>query len=114
MKKFLGRMIVWPLGAVAIVFLVANRQEVALSLDPFNASTPAIATMPLPLWVWLSCALLFGFFLGAAGMWRSGASKRRDHSALQRENAALRKIQHEAPSTGPEQQVISLSDPEEN
>ena len=113
MKKFLGRVIVWPLGAVAVVFLVANRQEVVLSLDPFNASNPAIATAPMPLWVWLSLALLFGFFLGVIGMWRSGGTKRRELSVLQRENAALRKDQREAPSMAPEGQMNSLSDPEE-
>ena len=113
MKKFLGRVIVWPLGAVAVVFLVANRQEVVLSLDPFNASNPAIATAPMPLWVWLSLALLFGFFLGVIGMWRSGGTKRRELSVLQRENAALRKDQREAPSIATERQMNSLSDPEE-
>lgn len=78
------------------VFLVANRRPVAISLDPLNAAEPAIETFALPLWLWLVSALLFGFFLGALGMWASGAKRRQKAredrlaiTALRKENEIL-------------------------
>ena len=61
---------------VAVLFLIANRQPVAISLDPFSASEPAITTMALPLWLWLMVILMIGFSLGSFGMWASGRERR--------------------------------------
>jgi hypothetical protein len=95
MKKILSRLVWIPVGIVLVLFLVANRQPVALSLDPFSVDHPAIATPPLWLWVWLMAALLVGFFLGVIGLWTSqGAARklarmeRRDLKSLRKELAA--------------------------
>jgi hypothetical protein len=85
MNRFLRWVLWWPLGLVIVAFLVANRQDVALSLDPFSVTNPAISTPELPLWFWLAAALLAGFFLGAAGMWNSGRTFRRQVGAERRE-----------------------------
>ncbi len=71
MKKILRWLIVFPVGAILVLFLIANRTPIALSLDPLSTTAPAIATPALPLWFWLMLALLTGFLLGAAGMWVS-------------------------------------------
>ena len=91
MKKLLARLVWFPLGFVVVVFLVANRRPVAISLDPLSVDNPAIATPPAPLWVWLSLALLAGVFAGASGMWLSGRDARAKARATQREAAALKK-----------------------
>ncbi len=94
--KLLSWIFSLALGAVLVLFLFANRQMVAISLDPSSVTSPAIASPALPLWVWLMTFLLIGFFLGAGGMWMSGKTKRdkarRDReavTALTRENQVL-------------------------
>ncbi len=90
MKKLLARLIWLPMGFVLVVFLVANRTPVPISLDPISTERPALATPPLPLWVWLLSALFVGFFLGAAGMWVSARDSRIAARANARELKALR------------------------
>lgn len=76
MKKLLSRLIWAPLILVFVVFLVANRQDVAISFDPVSTETPALQTFALPLWVWLTTFLLIGFFLGIFAMWVSSRDQR--------------------------------------
>lgn len=77
MKKLVSWLIWFPIGVLAVVFFVANRQFVAISLDPFSPENPAIATPALPLWFWLTLFLLVGFFAGGLGMWASERPARR-------------------------------------
>jgi type VI protein secretion system component VasK len=98
MKKWLYRIVWIPVLVIAVLFLVANRQPVAISLDPFSADNPVVTTVALPLWLWLVFTMFLGVGLGAVGMWSSGAEKRRkarhEHrelKTLRREMAAARK-----------------------
>ena len=90
-KKLFARLIWIPLGLGAIVFLVANRQPVAVSLDPFSTDAPVVASPALPLWVWLMMMLLVGFFLGAATMWTSARGQRRKARADRKELNKLKR-----------------------
>ncbi len=76
MTKWLYRIVWIPVLVAAVLFMVANRALVAISLDPFNAEAPAVATPALPLWFWLMVMLFAGLGLGALGMWLSGAERR--------------------------------------
>lgn len=96
MKKILRWAVFIPIGALLVVFLIANREPVALSLDPFSTESPAIATPPIFLWVWLVLALLAGFFLGALGMWMSGRELRIRAKADRLELKALKKAAADA------------------
>lgn len=96
MKKWLYRIIWIPVLVLAVLFLIANRQMVTISLDPINASEPAITSFPLPLWMWLVTTLFIGVGLGAVGMWASGSERRhkahaehKELKALKRDHAAL-------------------------
>lgn len=91
MKKILRWVVFVPFGAILVLFLVANRQPVALSLDPFSTQAPAFATPSLPLWLWLAFSLFSGFFLGAAGMWMSGRELRLRARADRLELKALKR-----------------------
>ena len=95
-KKIISWAINLAAGLALVVFFIANRHPVAISLDPINAAEPALQTPALPLWLWLVGALLFGFFMGAAGMWASGRERRQRAredklavAALRRENEIL-------------------------
>lgn len=91
MTKFLRWFVFIPVGALIVLFLIANRQPVALSLDPFSTESPALATPPVFLWVWLILSLLIGFFIGAAGMWMSERELRIRAKADRLELKALKK-----------------------
>ena len=102
MKKLAGWFVAFPLGLALVVFLVANRQPVAISFDPISTESPAIATPPLPLWLWLTASLLVGFLLGAVGMWVSGAPARTKARAARAELKALQKDLAARPAAPPE------------
>lgn len=100
MKKVLYRLVWVPLGALLVVFFVANREPVAVSLDPLSTDSPALATPALPLWVWLVFSTLFGFALGALGMWTSARPARIKARAEHRELLALKNDQAARPRLG--------------
>lgn len=91
MKKWLYRIVWIPVLIGAVLFLVANRAPVAISLDPFNAENPAMATPALPLWFWLMAMLFAGVGLGALGMWLSAGERRAQARDNRRELKALKK-----------------------
>ncbi len=91
MKKWLYRIVWVPVLVLAVLFLVANRQLVTISLDPFNADNPLITSFPLPLWLWLIFTLFVGVGLGAAGMWVSGGARREKARVEHRELKTLRR-----------------------
>ena len=57
MRKLFNYLFLLPLAVLLILFSVANRQSVQLSLDPLNAETPALS-VNLPLFVVIFLALL--------------------------------------------------------
>ena len=94
--KWIYRLFWIPILTGAVMFLVANREPVAISLDPFKPDSPALSTPPAPLWFWLMTMLFFGVALGSVGGWLSGRPgrlrAREDRKALKavnREVAAL-------------------------
>lgn len=91
MKKWLFRILWIPVFLIALLFLVANRQLVPVSLDPFNAVSPAVSTPALPLWFWLIGMLFVGFAAGAAGAWFSARAGRQKARAEHRELKSLRR-----------------------
>ncbi len=90
MKKWLFRILWVPALAIAVLFLVANRAPVSISLDPFSAAAPAVTTPALPLWLWLMVMLFLGLAAGSVGMWLSGRSKRQKAHHEHKQLKALR------------------------
>lgn len=75
-KRILWTLIAFPIGALLVTLAVANRQNVVLTLDPFNPSDPAIA-INLPLYAYILAALIAGVLLGGAATWISQGQWRR-------------------------------------
>ena len=100
MTRFLTAILLVVLGFLLVVFLIANREPVPLSMDPFSQDDPALATPPLPLAVHFVIMLLTGFVLGALGMYLSGAKKRRRLREKSREVRRLREELREARAAG--------------
>ena len=91
MKKWLSRIFWIPVLILTVLFLVANRQRVAISLDPFSMDNPAVTTEALPLWFWLMLMLFIGVGVGAVGMWLSGTGRRHTARLEHRELKSLRR-----------------------
>lgn len=111
-KKIL-RWALWiPIGAILVLFLVANRRLVSLSLDPFSTTDPAFATFPLPLWLWLALFFFIGIGLGGFGMWLSGRELRLRAKADRLELKAMKKTQESemVQSPPPPPPTLEMSD----
>jgi uncharacterized integral membrane protein len=57
-----------PVAVVLIVFAIANREFVRVSLDPLSPSDPWIA-LEMPLWALLYAGLFLGLVIGWVGAW---------------------------------------------
>lgn len=91
MKKLVERLLWIPLFLVAVVFMVANRQEVAVSLNPFADGSGVLTSVALPLWAWFMMMIGLGVALGSLGMWISAASGRRKARDLRQQVKGLEK-----------------------
>ncbi|MEM6914489.1 MAG: LapA family protein [Pseudomonadota bacterium] len=82
MRRFLTTSALILFGIILVAFLVANREPVTISFDPFNTDDPAFS-FTQPLWVAPAGSLLVGYGLGALGMWLSNGSLRKKAAARQ-------------------------------
>ena len=94
MRRFILLLLLVPLTAIIVLFSVANRHTVTVSLDPFHAGAPALA-FPAPLFVLLFGALILGLVIGGMAAWaRQGRwrrTARRAESEAERLRAELTK-----------------------
>ena len=74
-SKILSFIILVPIAIVLIVFCVANRQAVPVSLDPIG-TLPQLA-FSAPLFILLLGAVILGVVLGGIGTWLTQSHYRR-------------------------------------
>jgi uncharacterized integral membrane protein len=94
LRKVVTMFIVVPLGLVLIVFAVANRHAVTVSLDPFGSDAPALSAT-VPLFIVILLCLLMGVIVGGVATWISQGRWRRAARRLDADARALR-IEREA------------------
>ena len=68
MRKFLAVAVLVPLAVIIVIFAVANREIVTVSLDPFNPSHPAYA-LRLPLFALVFVLVGLGVVVGGFAAW---------------------------------------------
>ena len=68
MRRVLAWIILAPVATVALLFAVANRRWVTVSLDPFSAEAPAYA-LDLPMFLVIFAALILGVIIGGISVW---------------------------------------------
>ena len=68
LRRILTIIVIVPLAIILIVFAVANRHSVTVSLDPFASNEPA-ASLTLPLFALIFLLLIIGVLLGGAATW---------------------------------------------
>ena len=93
--RLLHYLILFLIAVAAIAFAVANRHLVRFVLDPVSGTDGALA-FEAPLFLFLFCALLAGFGIGALtswlgqGRWRHAAKQRAQKiSELKKDNDRL-------------------------
>jgi uncharacterized integral membrane protein len=78
-----------PLALLVIVFAIANRQFVTLSLDPINPSDPS-ASVDMPLWLLFFAGTLIGVIVGYVSCWFAQGKHRKRARDLEVEAVKLR------------------------
>jgi uncharacterized integral membrane protein len=89
MRKFIAAVILIPLAILMVMFAVANRGSIPISLDPFSANAPAL-TVQVPLFLLLLIALIIGVLAGGIAAWLRQAKWRRAARRLDRDLRAAR------------------------
>jgi uncharacterized integral membrane protein len=96
-----------PVAAILLLFVLANREPVILSLDPFSPGAPGWS-IQLPLFVVILLSVGIGVIVGGVADWFSQGRHRREarHGKnevrrLEREAAELRRAQAPASATLP-------------
>ena len=89
LNKIVGWLVLVPLCLGLIVFALANRQLVAVNLNPFTASDLTAPGYGVPLFVVLYVVLLVGVLLGGCATWFAQAPHRRREKHWRREARTL-------------------------
>ena len=87
-SKILSFIILVPLAIVLVVFCVANREAISVSLDPIG-TLPQLA-FQAPLFVLLIGSLILGLLLGGVGTWMTQSHYRAKSARRRREVENLR------------------------
>jgi uncharacterized integral membrane protein len=113
MRRFLTLFVLFPVAVVVIVLSVANRGNVAFSLDPIGAGSTGW-TVSAPLYVFLFAALALGILIGGVatwvrqGRWRQAArAERANAERLRRDIERLRERLEAVQTAGPPAGALS-------
>jgi lipopolysaccharide assembly protein A len=100
--KLVHWLITAPLALVLVVFAVANRETISLTLWPAPVSLNA------PIYLVVLLALLVGFLIGELVAWINSHRARRETRALSRRVAALeRELADKEPTKTPAKEIAS-------
>src|SRR3954452_7774726 len=86
MQKFFGAVVLISLGAIFLVFAVANRHLVTVSFDPFNSADPSFKVTG-PLFLVIIATAAVGVVAGGSATW---FGQRRWRRAARRHEADAR------------------------
>jgi uncharacterized integral membrane protein len=96
MKAFFKALVLVPVALVIVLFSVANRGAVRVSLDPFSRDLPMLS-YELPLFAVVLAAIAIGVLVGGLASWiaqgkhrKAARRNRREAEALRSETQALR------------------------
>lgn len=89
LRKAFTLLVAIPAGIVLVVFAVANRHAVTVSLDPFGGDAPAW-TATTPLFLLILAMLGIGVIVGGVVTWLNQGKWRRAARDLASETHALR------------------------
>lgn len=113
LRKIIAALVVIPAALVIVLFAVANRAPVRVSLDPF-AGDPPMFGVSVPLFLLVLVVLVLGVILGGISAWMGQSRWRRrarrlsaELKASRAENETLRRQVETSPSARPPQSSIA-------
>ena len=89
MKAFFKALVLVPVALVIVLFSVANRGAVRVSLDPFSRDLPMFS-IELPLFAVVLAAIAVGVLVGGLASWIAQGKHRKAARRNRREVQALR------------------------
>jgi len=92
LRTLLTAIVLVPLAGLTLLFAVANRQWISVSLDPFGSEDPALS-VSLPVFFVVLIAVIGGVIIGGIATWLSQGKWRR---TARRHRAELRRVRSEA------------------
>jgi hypothetical protein len=95
MRRVLAWIILAPIATIAVLFALANRGWVTVSIDPFSQTAPAYA-VEVPLFIVMFVALILGVLLGGIAVWFGRLRWQMAAHRAEREAARLRTEKAEA------------------
>ncbi|MGX1788100.1 LapA family protein [Bosea sp. NPDC055332] len=89
MKAFFKALVLVPVALLVVLFSVANRAPVRVSLDPISRDAPAF-TLDLPLFAVILAAIAVGILIGGFASWLAQGKHRKAARVNRREADKLR------------------------
>lgn len=89
MKAFFKALVLVPVALIVVLFSVANRAPVRVSLDPISRDAPALA-LDLPLFAVILAAIAVGILIGGFASWFAQGKHRKAARVNRREAEKLR------------------------
>lgn len=89
MKAFFKALVLVPVALLVVLFSVANRAPVRVSLDPISRDAPALA-LDLPLFAVILAAIALGVLIGGFASWLAQGKHRKAARVNRREADKLR------------------------
>ena len=89
MKAFFKALVLVPVALIVVLFSVANRAPVRVSLDPISRDAPAFA-LDLPLFAVILAAIAIGILIGGFASWLAQGKHRKAARVNRREAEKLR------------------------
>jgi hypothetical protein len=99
-RKIVTALVLIFLALVLIAFAVANRQVVAVSLDPFDPGNPALV-LSQPMYLLVFVVLIGGVMVGGCAAWLRQARWRARARRAEAQVSALRARLSEQAGAGP-------------
>ena len=89
MRTFLKALLIVPMALLVVLFAVANRQVVRLSLDPVSRDAPLYG-FDAPLFAVVIAAVAIGVIIGGCASWLAQGKHRKARRVLGKEAERLR------------------------
>jgi hypothetical protein len=97
MRKLIAFVILFPLAVAIVMFAVANRGTITVSLDPFDPAQPALA-LQLPMFVLNFIVVGLGVLIGGIATW---SRQHRWRVRARRAEAEARELRARIDAAGP-------------
>jgi uncharacterized integral membrane protein len=116
LRKIIAALILIPAALLIVLFAVANRAPVTVSLDPF-AGEPPMFGVSVPLFVLVLVVLILGVIVGGISTWMRQSRWRRrarrlsaELKAARAENEALRRqVDASAPAQPAQSSIAAIA-----